>query len=189
MRFFYTMNYYSYSCPPIRLSRYLELTKECRNKFQNSLWGDKLITIFCYCFMPNHFHFLLKQNVDFGISRYIGQLLNSYTRYFNTKNERVGQLFLDQFKNVLVENNNQFVHLSRYIHLNPFSSDILRSVNELSNYNWSSFAEYTGSGANKICDKSIIKSLFKDFDTYKKFVLNNADYQRKLKIIRTLTID
>jgi len=139
--------------------------------------------------MPNHFHFLLRQETDGGISKFLSQFLNSYTRYFNTKNERVGPLFLEDFKNVLVESEEQFLHLSRYIHLNPFSSSVVSSLENLYTYEWSSLSEYIGGSEDYICDKEMIMNYFKTKESYKKFVSDRADYQRELKQIENLLID
>jgi putative transposase len=136
--------------------------------------------------MPNHFHLILRQESENGISRFISQLLNSYTRYFNIKNRRIGQLFLDQFKNVLVENDNQLLHLSRYIHLNPYSSQLITNIDNIFNNKWSSFGEHFNKNEHKICNTTIVDSNFKTIDKYKEFILDNADYQKSLKILRCL---
>lgn len=143
----------------------------------------------CYSLMPNHFHFLLRQEINGGISKFLSQFLNSYTRYFNTKNDRVGQLFLDTFKNVLVEREEQLLHLSRYIHLNPFSSSIINSLEDLYKYEWSSLGEYIGRSEDSICEKEMILSSFRTKESYKKFVSDRADYQRELKQIENLIIE
>lgn len=143
----------------------------------------------CYCLMPNHFHFLLRQEVDGGISKFLGLFQNSYTRYFNTKNDRVGQLFLDTFKNVLVEKEEQLLHLSRYIHLNPYSSKVVENLNDLYKYEWSSLGEYIGGSEDYICEKDMVLSSFKTKESYKKFVSDRAEFQRELKQIENLLIE
>lgn len=188
-RAYQIMKFYRFSIPPFSLSRFLRLGNSKREKLQESSWGEKLVNIFAYCFMPNHFHFILEQQVDGGISKYVGQFLNSYTRYFNIKNERVGQLFLDQFKNVLVENEEQLLHLSRYVHLNPYSSLVISSLGELMKYEWSSLGEYIGGSEDGVCDKAMIMSYFKTKDSYKNFVLDQADYQRYLKRLEHLIVE
>lgn len=189
LRVYKIMNYYVYSSPPVRLSTYLDLKIEAQQLLNNSDFGEKMVSIICYCFMPNHFHFVLKQLVDNGISKFISQFLNSYTRYFNTKNKRIGQLFLDRFKNVLVENDPQMMHLSRYVHLNPYSSGVVSSIDQLKEYKWSSFKEYIKEVNEPICDKEVVLSNFGVKKTYEKFVLERADYQRELKRIENLILE
>ena len=139
--------------------------------------------------MPNHFHILVEQVVDNGISKFLSNFQNSYTRYFNSLNKKDGAIFLDQFKAVRIETKNQFLHVSRYIHLNPYSSYIVRRISDIENYAWSSFKSYLLNDEDKIIDKTKILSFFKDQEKYREFVLNQADYQRELKRIQHLLLE
>lgn len=181
-RFYQCLKFYQYSEPPLNLSRFLIIGDEKRKDYLEESWGDKCVTIYAYCLMPNHFHLILRQDIDNGISWFIGQVLNSYTRYFNTKNKRVGQLFLESFKNVLVDGEEQFLHLSRYIHLNPYTSKFVKTFDELDKYEWSSYQEYLGKSDDNICNTSDILFHFgNNSEAYKKFILDRAEYQRELK--------
>ena len=100
---------------------------------------EKMIEIICYCLMPNHIHFLIRQLKENGISKFMGQISNSYTKYFNTKYTRVGPLLQGPFKAVLIESDEQLIHVSRYIHLNPIVSGIVKNLED---YPWSSYLEY-----------------------------------------------
>lgn len=83
----------------------------------NNFHGE--IELMAFCLMPNHFHFLLKQNNENSIDRFCNSLLTRYATYFNRKHQRVGKLFQDVYKAVIVETEGQLLHLSRYIHRNP----------------------------------------------------------------------
>lgn len=182
------LKYYQSSSPPIKLSRFLTLHHDDQDLITKQMSKlPKLVNILSFCLMPNHFHFLLKQLQDNGISTFLSLLQNSYTRYFNTKHERVGPLFLDQFKAVRIETDEQLIHVSRYIHLNPYSSFITKSWEDLLKYRWSSLPEYLTKA--EICDTDFILSLFKNARSYKKFVSDQADYQRKLDVIKHLTLE
>lgn len=89
-----------------------------------------LVEILSYCLMPNHFHLLLEQKSDNGISIFMSRVANSFTKYFNIKNERIGPLFQGTFKAVKISTDEQLVHISRYIHLNPLVSRIVVKLNE-----------------------------------------------------------
>lgn len=184
------LEFYSYS-PKLRFSKFMLLSQEKRSIFLGNLHkeGDRLVEIICFCLMPNHFHLLLNQKKDNGISRFMANLQNSYTRYFNTRHIRIGPLLQGQFKAVLIEDDNQLLHLSRYIHLNPYSSSIVKDWKSLENYQWSSLSEYLGFTDTTICNKEVIMSYYKNVDMYKQFVLNQADYQRELEIIKHLVIE
>lgn len=190
VRSFQTLKFYRYSTPPLELSKFLKVSDIKRYEYEQLSWGNKLVSVMSYCLMPNHLHLLLRQEVDGGISTYLGRFFNSYTRYFNTKHERVGPLFLDDFKNVLVESEEQFLHLSRYIHLNPYSSGLVKSLDGLLRYEWSSLKEYVSLDESTFCDREVIMShFFYNKDSYKKFVLDRADYQKGLKIIENSTLE
>lgn len=173
-RFLKTMVYYQILGPKPRFSLFTPTTNSLdKNK--------KIIEIVCYALMPNHFHFLLKQLTDGGITEFISKLSNSYTKYFNIKNKRVGPLLQGEFKSVLIENNEQLLHLSRYIHLNPLVSGL---VDNLEEYLYSSYFEYIGLNTQEICSKKIILEQFKSPKDYQKFVLDQAGYGKELEIIK-----
>ena len=148
-----------------------------------------LVSIISFVLMPNHFHFLLKQNVENGISLFLAQFQNSYTRYFNTKNRRQGHLLQGQFKAVRIEDDDQLLHVRRYIHLNPYVSYVVKDIKELEEYKYSSFPEYLNHEKNEICNKPIVLSHFPTIKQYKKFITDQADYQRELGQIKHLVME
>ena len=144
--------------------------------------------LYCYSLMPNHYHFLLKQIQDKGVSIFMRNFQNSYARYFNTKYKRAGGLFQSMFKAVRIETDEQLIHVSRYIHLNP-SSAYLVKIKELETYPWSSFPEYIHSQTHGFTNPKFILNYFKTKDDYKKFVFNQAEYQRELQKIKHLILE
>lgn len=180
-RFLKTFYYYQFQGPKTKFSNFnkselttLRLTPEKR-----------LVEIYCYCMMPNHFHFLVKQLKDNGISIFMSQLSNSYTKYFNTKNRRVGSLLQGTFKSVLVENNEQFIHLSRYIHINPIVSGI---TNDLDSYLWSSYHEYTA-GVESFCSIHPILDLFPSRKKYEQFLKDHIEYATTIELLKHQIIE
>lgn len=149
---------------------------------------EKLVEIVCFCLMPNHFHFMLKQKMENGISSFVSNFTNSYTRYFNKKHDRIGPLFEGIFKAVRIESEEQLIHTSRYIHLNPVSSYLIEPE-ELENYHWSSYLEFLGFSDNNLVVKDLILDFFSSVEAYKKFVLDQVDYARQLELIKHLTLE
>lgn len=175
-RFLRLLNYYQYQGPKPRFSQF--------NRFKNLIKFDqnpKVIEIICYCLMPNHFHSLIKQAKDGGISEFMRKISDSYTRYFNTKHNRIGPLFQGAFKAVRIESDEQLIHVSRYIHLNPSVSLL---VKDLRQYHWSSYLDYIGLRDGKLCSKESIMAFFKSKEKYEQFVLDQENYGKKLELIK-----
>lgn len=127
--------------------------------------------------MPNHFHLLLKQKIKNGIPKFLSNSSNSYTRYFNTKRKRVGPLFQGIFKAVRIETDDQLIHVSRYTHLNPVASLVIKDE-ELGNYPWSFFPEYLRPKSEMVCEQKVILDFFSSRLAYRKFVYNQIQPNR-----------
>lgn len=186
------LRFYQHDRPPVKLSRYLKFSSDIKAVFtaNQEAKTSKLVEIICFCLMPNHFHLLLRQVLDDGISEFIRRFEDSYTRYFNTKNNRDGPLLRGPFKAVRIATDEQLLHVSRYIHLNPYSSFVVKGLDELLDYHWSSLIEYLETqGGFGLCRKNIVLDFFKTREKYKKFVFNQADYQRRLENIKHLLFE
>ena len=183
--------YYQNSNPPVKYSSFLSLPLVQRNELLESLAKEKsfLAEIISYCLMPNHFHFLLRQLQENGLSKFMSNFTNSYTRFFNTKRDRDGPLFTGKFKSVRIETQMQLLHVSRYIHLNPYTSYVVKTIDDLQAYPYSSFPEFLDNTNSSFCSKESILSEFKKKEDYKHFVFDQADYQRSLDQIKHLIMD
>jgi len=173
--------YYQAEKQPIKYSKF----KERNMQYDKSENIEKLVQIICYCFMPTHIHLVLKQLKDGGISKFVNNILNSYSHYFNIKHNRKGHLWEGRFKHVLVNTDEQFLHLTRYIHLNPVTGYL---VNKPEDWGFSSYGEYIGLVEK---DKSICEFfdyLNMGFASYKSFVDDRIDYQRELAEIKHLML-
>lgn len=162
---------------------------------QASIWRKILlkkfyrVEILAFSLMPTHFHFLLRQAKTGGISKFMANTLNSFTRYFNIKNQKIGPLLLPRFKSVKINTDEQLIHVSRYIHLNPYSSGLVSNLEDLKNYSWSSYRQYVEKTDSKydMCNlKPVLRLFGNDKTRYRNFVLNHADYQKSLEKIKYL---
>jgi len=177
------IDYYKTEKPNIKLSKFIKR----HTNLKNNIISDKkdLIEIIAYCIMPTHIHLVLKQIKENGISVYMSNILNSYTRYFNTKHNRKGPLWEGRFKNVLVETDEQLLHLTRYIHLNPVTACLIDNPEQ---WTASSYEEYLSIEENdKICNYEGILDIKPN--TYKNFVHDRISYQRELAKIKSFLID
>ena len=130
------------------------------------------LNLLAFCLMPNHFHLLVKQHTRDGITKLIRAVCTNYVTYFNNKYERVGTLFQGKYKAILVETDAYLLHLSRYIHLNPYPGSDPRM------YNYSSYSYYLGTKNSDWLKSTEILDYFKrpnatsnqDYFTYESFV-------------------
>lgn len=137
-----------------------------------------------YCIMPDHYHLLLKILQKEFISKYMSDLENSFTKSFNIKFNRKGPLWQSNYKVVRIKNNDQLLHVSRYININPTTSFL---VDKPEDWIYSSYRSLT---KNKIYLGKYLREIsISDPVSYKKFCENNIDYQRKLKLIKKLTLE
>lgn len=177
-RFLKILVYYQFAGPKPKFSKFSE------NKINLNL-DKKIVEIVAYCLMPNHFHLLLKQVQDQGITEFLSKISNSYTKFFNIKYDRVGPLLQGEFKSVMVETDEQLLHLSRYIHLNPLIAFL---VKDLRGYSWSSYNEYL-EDHDGICTKKEILGFFKNTESYQQFILDQISYAQELDQIKHQLID
>jgi putative transposase len=106
----------------------------------------RLVDILVFTLMPNHYHLMLRQKAENGITKFMQKLGTGYTMYFNKKNKRSGSLFQGRFKAVHLTNNEHLIYLPHYIHTNPLSLNYggSTSIVFLEKYRWSSFLDYIG---------------------------------------------
>lgn len=147
---------------------------------------NKHVNVIAYCLMPTHLHLVLKQLKDNGITRFMFRTLKSYSKYFNHRHSRKGPLFENRFQNIHVGSDAQLLHLSRYVHLNPTSADLVKKPED---WKYSSYMEYITPRdvSLKICDFSEHVELNKT--EYKHFVDDQISYQRELSKIKHLTFE
>ncbi|MFH1519965.1 MAG: transposase [Candidatus Omnitrophota bacterium] len=182
--------YYEFEKPLMRFSYFSRRKqikgKEKENYFKGSFGNtEKIVDILAYCIMPTHIHLILKQLKEKGISVFMKNVLNSYTRYFNTKHKRKGPLWEGRFRRAWVGTDEYLLHLTRYIHLNPVTAYL---ANKPEKWKWSSYGEYISkSKSNNICRYQEILDI--NLRSYKKFVEDNRDYQRQLAKIKHLTLE
>ncbi|MEW5908143.1 MAG: transposase [Patescibacteria group bacterium] len=163
--------------------------------------GDKLVNILCYSIMPDHYHLLLEELREEGITDFIRKCNTSIAKYINIKTDRSGALFESKFKSKHIDSNNYLLHLSVYIHLNPL--DFLsgrewrfnkmknweNEKNKLLNHPWSSIRFFLDKNYNDeiISGTEIITEQFKDKKDYE-FYLKDWSMD-SLEIISDLVLD
>lgn len=173
----------------IRYSQFKVLPRQVKEAYLLNLKKESpLVRIYSFSLMPNHYHLLIKQRQNRGISKFISNFQNSFAKYFNIKNNRHGALFVNPFKAKRVETDEEFSHISRYIHLNPVSSFLIE-IEELPTYPWTSLSWYKDENKNRFVDTNMLMEMFGSVEKYLKFVADQTDYQRRLEIVKGLVIE
>ena len=157
-----------------------------------------LVTILSYTLMANHYHLVLEQLVDKGIEKFMQRLSLGYTKYRNQRYGSKGVIFGSPYNAVHIATQEQFLHITRYVHLNPYDhhdygwregkarsqsvvSEILRV------YPWSSYRSYIGLETNILIDNQRIISCFAGPKDYENFVISWTT--RSADVLSGLTID
>jgi len=99
------------------------------------MWG---VRVYAYCLMDNHYH-LLVETTDAALSRAMRHLDGIYTQRFNRAHRRDGPLFRGRYRAILIEPEEYFMAVARYIHRNPAEA---RVGVDISRYPWSSHRWY-----------------------------------------------
>lgn len=186
--FISSFDFYRYIKNPVKFSKYCSVSKRLATQIRDiQEQSGTLVSILAFALMPNHFHLLVKQEAEHGIHSYLFKSLNSYAKYANTKRHRVGPVFQGNFKAVQIESEEQLLHVSRYIHLNPVTAGIV-SLNSLHAYPWTSFPQYLNTSGDWI-NTSDVLGIIGSRLKYEAFVSDHAGYAKKLAAIRHLVID
>ena len=152
------------------------------------------VDTYCYCLMPNHFHFLLKvksenelfqallkvksnQHTDLSgfknltglgddysnlISKQFSHFFNSYTKAFNRRNVRKGNLFMRPFKRKMIEEESYLRKLVHYIHYNPVEAALVEFP---INWKYSSYKAIISNKQTMVCREEVL-AIFEDSENF-----------------------
>ena len=189
LRMFNLLWYYQIKKPPVKFSHYLQLPIVQKIGFQESFQiisknQEKIIVIIAYCLMPTHIHLILKELSKNGTSSFMGRVLNSYSSYFNLQHRRQGPLWESRFKNILIETDEQLLHLTRYLHLNPVTAGLVKNPGQWSH---SSYLEYIDKSQNRLTNYEGLLDI--NPQDYQHFVKDRIAYQRDLAKIKKILLE
>lgn len=150
-----------------------------------------LVDLGAYCLMPNHFHLLLHEKVENGISLFMQKVSTGYTMYFNKKNERNGALFEGRFRARHADTDEYFKYLFSYVHLNPVKilepkwkeigiKNKEKTKEFLSSYKYSSYLDYFSKEVRKeglILDKNSFPCYFQTEMNFEKAIVECLSYK------------
>ena len=99
--------------------------------------------LYAWALLPNHVHLLLRSGPQ-GLPRFMRRLLTGYAVTYNRRHKRVGHLFQNRYKSIVVEEDAYFRELVRYIHLNPLRAGLVADLGRLDRYPWCGHAGILG---------------------------------------------
>jgi len=150
---------------------------------------NQYVSIGAYCLMPNHFHVLMTEKIEGGITAFMQKISTAYVMYFNKKYERSGSLFEGKFKSKYIDSDRYFKYLFSYVHLNPIKL-IQKDWKEkgivnrqsatayLNKYSYSSYLDFTGEKRpqNIILDPKAFPEYFPDKKSFVKEIFEWLGY-------------
>lgn len=125
------------------------------------------ITIIAYCLMPNHYHFLVRQDGEIPAGLLFQRVFNAYTKAINNKYDHTGTLFQGRYRCILLTKTSYLFHLCRYIHANPVKAGLVASPEM---WPYSNYQEWIGSCSGTLFDNDFVRTNFGNTNEYVEFV-------------------
>src|SRR3989338_7226884 len=142
------------------------------------------VHIHAFCLMGNHYHLLVSEATENGISLFMQKLNMGYSKYFNERHERTGTLWEGRYRRIQVTRDAHFLYIPYYIHLNPLDfampewregkvKNASRALQLLHAYRWSSHLDYMGEkNFPSITRRDFLSDIFRTRQAYKKEIAN-----------------
>ena len=147
--------------------------------------GNQIVSLGAFCLMPNHFHLIITQMEDGGISKFMQKVTTAYVMYYNIKYKRTGSLFEGKFKSRHIGNDRYLKYLFSYIHLNPIKliqkdwkeigiKNKKEALEYLQNYTYSSYLDFLGTKRiqNKILNTENFPEYFPSKKSFEKEIFD-----------------
>lgn len=154
--------------------------------------NETLVNIGAYCLMPNHFHILIKEKIENGISKFMQKVLTAYSMYFNKKYKRTGGLSEGKFKSQHLNTDRYTKYIFSYIHLNPIKliepkwkedgiKNISNAIKYLNQYQHSSYLDYLSEDRLrlKILDKNEFPEYFPSKKSFEREIFSWLKYKEE----------
>ena len=125
------------------------------------------LTLIAYCLMPNHYHWLVRQDGEQPAGRLAQRVFNSYTKAYNKRYVRQGTLFEGRYRAIHVDREAYLRHVCRYIHANPVRHGFVERV-EL--WPYSNYHEWVRAREGSLVDRPFVEGLFATGAAYAAFV-------------------
>ncbi len=184
-RFLKILRYLNDEYAPINIFRQIEFeikSGKCRNFDRPKNWPSPrpLVKILSYGLMPNHFHLLLKQITENGISKFMSRVGNSLTKYINTRHKTSGRIFQGAYQAKLISDEKYFQYVDTYVQVfnifELYSGGLERAMKEFDKafefvleYPFCSLGESFDKRKLNIVDRDTLGETFRNLQEYKEF--------------------
>src|SRR3989344_2192701 len=136
---------------------------------EDKIIKKRRVELVAFCIMPNHFHLIVKELEEGGITAYMQRVLTAYSKYYNTKYAKSGHVFQGPYQAVHIKDDRQLLYLSAYIHRNP--REISKWLNKEDKYPWSSYQDIISENRwDKLLLPDVLMGEFKNRKKYDEFV-------------------
>ena len=135
------------------------------------------ITVIAYCLLPNHYHWLLRQDGEYPAGLLVQRVFNSYSKAYNKAYQHHGTLFETRFKGILVDSDEYLRHLCCYIHANPVIHGLSDAVER---WPYSNYHEWIGARNGTLIDRKFVATIFPPSQPYQATVADYIGGRRKL---------
>jgi len=182
-----------------------EKNLDLRNPDMGGKKRERIIDLHGWCLMKNHYHLLLSERREGGLSLFLRKLNVGYANYFNERYRRSGTLFQGRTKKILIDSHPHSLYILNYIHLNPLDyfkgaehwrerdksgiQNAKRALNYLQTYRWSSYLDYCGvSNVPSILTKGLYRDLLGNYPEAVAAYLADVEFD-SLNSLKNLTLE
>jgi len=178
-------------------SKMVDMSNVCSGVSYNQTFSlakdEPLVAVGFYCLMPNHFHLVLKEIRDGGISEFLLKFSTGHSMFYNKKHKRSGALLQGPFKAKRIDSEEYLRYLFAYVHLNPVKlfqkdwkeagiKDLKKAKEYLQQYSYSSFLEYSGDDSRaeqSIIDKKSFPEYFQNSKEFSEYIDDWLTYKQE----------
>lgn len=139
------------------------------------------VSIIAYCLMPDHFHFLIRQESDNPIYSLFNSMFSSYVQNFNKKHNRKGRIFQSHLQHILVESDQYLIYLCQYIHYNPVKAGLVADAKD---WPYSNYLEWIGKRNGKLFNPEFRNEYFNSPQEYRSSIEEHEKYLDDLPFMR-----
>jgi putative transposase len=132
-----------------------------------------VVEVVAYCLMPTHYHLVVWQKDQEGMTKLMRRLMTGYVMYYNQKYKRSGPLLENVYRAVVVPEGETLVHLTRMVHLNPVARSVVRfglvetvAGSTPGEYAYSSYSQYIGQNNKKWVTTTLVNMTANDYKNF-----------------------